>query len=203
MNKDLKKEYQEFITEDVPDLWDKIEAGLEPRKSDVKTSFLKSYHIWGMAAAACLCVAVTVPVLFGWVSNNSSSKSDSAIMENMLSDIQDAMDGDYAPSYDGYMAAEDVAPAEDAENAAGSDSIEEFCTITAIVTDIIEEEKEKVYLVQILETDRSDLSVGESIKLYDRSNLNEELLEGETYLCDIMIINSYGDEEEFYLYDIR
>ena len=32
MNKNLEQEYRELMAEDMPDLWDRIEAGLEPKQ---------------------------------------------------------------------------------------------------------------------------------------------------------------------------
>ncbi|MCH5264103.1 MAG: hypothetical protein J1F42_14435, partial [Lachnospiraceae bacterium] len=78
MNKDLEKEYKELMTEDVPDLWGRIEEGLEPKKATTRVSFWRKYRAWGMAAAACLCLAVVAPMIYGVISDDSLNKSDSS-----------------------------------------------------------------------------------------------------------------------------
>lgn len=79
MSKDLEKEYKALMNSDVPDLWARIEAGIdekngsdniqhfehrtqnEKRKRNTKKRF--QFKVWGTVAAACLCVAVAVPVM--------------------------------------------------------------------------------------------------------------------------------------------
>lgn len=78
MNKDLEKEYKELMTNDVPDLWERIEAGLEPKQPAAeKVIRWRNYRVWGAAAAACLCLAVTVPALILANQRENSSNSDS------------------------------------------------------------------------------------------------------------------------------
>ena len=80
MSKDLEKEYKELMSADAPDLWEKIEAGLEPKQSNVKMkSRIKSTHIWGMVAAACLCLVISVPILFGGRKGSSADGSTSDV----------------------------------------------------------------------------------------------------------------------------
>ena len=85
MNKDLEKEYKELVKDNVPDLWDRIEAGLEPKHSEslqqeavhleadqqesaqpvrVKINWWRRSRVWGVAAAACRCLMTTVPVIY-------------------------------------------------------------------------------------------------------------------------------------------
>ena len=79
MSKDLEKEYKALMNSDVPDLWARIEAGLDEKngsnniqhfdhrtqnekgKRNTKKTF--RFRVWGTVAAACLCVAVAVPVM--------------------------------------------------------------------------------------------------------------------------------------------
>lgn len=78
MSKDLEKEYKALMDSDVPDLWARIEAGIDERNlpsnvhsADHRTQNAKKrgakkrfhYGVWGTVAAACLCVAVAVPVM--------------------------------------------------------------------------------------------------------------------------------------------
>lgn len=67
MSRDFEKEYLELINEEIPDLWDRIEAGLGERTAPEieKTNKVKPVIVWkkyaGLAAAV-LCVAIVIPV---------------------------------------------------------------------------------------------------------------------------------------------
>lgn len=78
MSKDLENEYKALMDSDVPDLWARIEAGIDEKNlsgnvysADHRTQNVKKrsakkrfhYGVWGTVAAACLCVAVAVPVM--------------------------------------------------------------------------------------------------------------------------------------------
>lgn len=79
MSKDLEKEYKALMNSDVPDLWARIEAGIDEKNSsgniqhfDHRTQNEKGkrnakkpfrFKVWGTVAAACLCVAVAIPVM--------------------------------------------------------------------------------------------------------------------------------------------
>ena len=213
MNKDLEKEYKELMTEDVPDLWGRIEAGLEPKKPAAKVSFWRKYRTWGMAAAACLCLTVVAPMIYNGVSSDSTSKSDSggdsggaayapSIMDNMSEgSMYEYNGGDGFSPQENYEADwGDVNSAGEASNS-GYDDV--FYLVTAIVTEVLDEGEEwgKVYCVQLLETELTDWAEGDIIKLYDRGLLDEELMEGETYLLAIVPLETDDDTEEYYIYD--
>lgn len=75
MNRDFELEFKELKLNEVPDLWNRIEAGLSEKKivapvsenmavSNVYKFGKKPRWIrWGTIAAACLCVAVILPAL--------------------------------------------------------------------------------------------------------------------------------------------
>lgn len=81
MSKKLESEYKNLILQDVPDLWSRIEANLEPKqqnnandnsivsinsgKNSKKVAGFKRYKTWGTVAAACACVAIALPVFIG------------------------------------------------------------------------------------------------------------------------------------------
>ena len=92
MSKKLESEYKNLILQDVPDLWSRIEANLEPKyqsfsgnsstqdnlknknsekKSNKVVSFKKHYKTWGTVAAACACVAIALPVFFGSINDKN------------------------------------------------------------------------------------------------------------------------------------
>ena len=65
MSKDLERDYKELVTQDAPDLWERIEGQLELQKTGAKPGRRKRYGVLGMAAAACLCLAAAIPALTG------------------------------------------------------------------------------------------------------------------------------------------
>lgn len=67
MSKDLEKEYKALMDSEAPNLWARIEAGLEqkpvslPRDSIVKSK--RQIKMWAGLAAACACVVLSIPVI--------------------------------------------------------------------------------------------------------------------------------------------
>lgn len=106
--KDLKKEYEQMLLEDIPDIWDRIEANLptedmEPEQSAVtpitpdskiktftpetteKTTPVKKFNKtkilrWATVFAACLCVLIILPLMN---TDRSMNESASAPAENV------------------------------------------------------------------------------------------------------------------------
>lgn len=215
MNKDLEKEYKELMTEDVPDLWGRIEAGLEPKQPVTKqVSFWRKNRVWGAAVAACLCVAISVPVINSQLRSNNMSTSENGgtandmapqAPEDEMADgaewYENAAADNYSPAEDNYL--------EDTNNGAGyeagtivdQDAI--ACTVKAEVTEVSEVENGMTYTVQIIESDYEDFSEGDIIKLYDGSFTDEEPMEGETYLFDILVPLEDDDMTEYTIIDIR
>lgn len=101
MSKDLEREYSAFVNSEVPDLWARIEAGLEekdvaPEKAEADlhiTDFPAAdfqmenmrdrrvnFKVWAGVAAACVCVALIVPAVARtmMMGGDGSSYSNSA-----------------------------------------------------------------------------------------------------------------------------
>lgn len=98
MSKDLEKEYKALMNSEVPDLWARIEAGIDEKNVFTKQGKAPKrfrYGVWGTVAAACLCVAVAVPVMM----QASKGKTD-----NMTAVPEAA-----AEAFDGGHATEDAA----------------------------------------------------------------------------------------------
>lgn len=139
MSKDFKKDYQEELQLEIPDLWDRIEAELPPKETAPqlhKTTpqlqtmvgrptirkkrsrkFRRMRNI-AVTAAACLCVAITGVAFF---SNMGARKSEapSAMMEMAAADsasaemAEEAVE-ECAPIEESYMeaaASDEMAPA--------------------------------------------------------------------------------------------
>ncbi|MDE6362908.1 MAG: hypothetical protein K2L86_01360 [Lachnospiraceae bacterium] len=85
MSKDLEKEYRALMDSEAPDLWARIEAGLEekPVRLQQKRSIGKRRHmkIWASLAAACACVALSIPVMTRSLTSGGSG-SDTAAPDN-------------------------------------------------------------------------------------------------------------------------
>lgn len=95
MSKDLEREYKAFVNSEVPDLWSRIEAGLEektPSDSSAEMMDLRitdfhrkkiSLKVWAGFAAACVCVALIIPAMtrmarMGGSTSNSSGQNDAS-----------------------------------------------------------------------------------------------------------------------------
>lgn len=99
MSRDLEREYRGLVNSDVPDLWTRIEAGLEEKntapgeaKTDIRmTDFQASgsrvenvrgkrarFRIWAGIAAACACVALIVPAMAGYVRTREGGSDNTA-----------------------------------------------------------------------------------------------------------------------------
>ncbi len=68
MSKDLEKEYRVLVNCEVPDLWARIETGLDDKDSSgiackTKKKNIFSIKIWATVAAACVCVGLVIPVM--------------------------------------------------------------------------------------------------------------------------------------------
>ncbi len=79
MERDFKQEFIELKQNEIPDLWNRIEAGLSekkvtapvPEKAD--SPFKKiNWRRWGTLAAACLCVVIIIPAISMIIRNNDS-----------------------------------------------------------------------------------------------------------------------------------
>lgn len=91
MNKNLEIEYKAQMQNDVPDLWDRIEAGLEEKTPATKNEKVytynkrkKLYTLGGGVLAAGLCLAVGLPIFFG---AGNSSKSETAVADMTPADF--------------------------------------------------------------------------------------------------------------------
>lgn len=121
MSKNLEKEYSAFVNSEVPDLWSRIEAGLDEKTplgssssvSDIDTDnkakqtdlrmngrrFKKSsLRVWAGLAAACACVVLVVPAMMKTMWRESgSSFSGGAASDNAAApmDSYDMAEGAY------------------------------------------------------------------------------------------------------------
>lgn len=188
MSKQLEKEYRSLMKEDAPDLWDRIEAGLEPKQRPVhKTGFWKKYRTWGAVAAACVCLMLAVPVMQRQMAGGGNNAFDSAPPEeeSMSGAAENSVSSDAALwDADQNMTNEATGiPGEQQEESEGQAAAS--CTMTVKVLDV--SETESAYTVQIEETDCGGLSYGEQITLYDERIPDVRLEKGETYQLTVTV----------------
>lgn len=210
MSKSLENEYKELIAEDVPDLWERIEAGLEPKHPAAeKRSLWRKYRVWG-AVAACLCLAVTVPAIF--IGNGAGSSNASEKLTDASCDFW--ADGMAGTSSEDIITMEEVSENSIDNNAtvneapvtydeeAAVDESHISSTIRARVLEVSATERGTVYTVMIEEADSTGLFPEDEIKLYAGESL-EELAEGEAYLLDISAVSADNDIAEYLIKGVR
>ena len=89
--RDLNKEYKEMVLNETPDIWSRIEAGLDERQQAAAAPKRKTFKITrimgyaGAAAAAVLCICLVIPVLRGG-RNVATSAPDSASPRHIRSE---------------------------------------------------------------------------------------------------------------------
>ena len=161
MSKDLEKEYKELAASETPDLWARIEAGLDTKKSSRKHI---PYAAWAAAAAACLCVAVIVP----FQTRNALSGGS-------------GMDMAAAPEY----AAEGIdASGMDRD---GADARYCFAATVEILEADVRRNSGPVYTARVLDTDNAELRIDSEIQIYAPADDREALLEErQTYVLNLL-----------------
>lgn len=228
MNKNLEKEYKELVKDNVPDLWDRIEVGLEPKQAEaeqqesaqpvpVKINWWRRSRVWGVAAAACLCLMITVPVIYGkfksgdastdgmsmqyGATQNGSSYTDHAANFGGRNEYTEAVGAENAGA--NAVGAEAAVP-QDYNDAAVNDAYARpYCSILAVVMEVVEEEDRKAYFVQIdkiYEDDNGDLAEGDVLKMYDENVYENEMVEGKSYLIDFNIYTDDNGETEYMIH---
>lgn len=102
MSRDLEREYRALVNSEAPDLWARIEAGLEDKKTAPETAGTAAsdlhitdfsmtdaqreqprirkanFRVWAGIAAACACVVLIVPVMLRAGMSKGGSYSNSA-----------------------------------------------------------------------------------------------------------------------------
>lgn len=85
MERDFRQELKRSQQSEIPDLWNRIEAGLPEKKKNAAYSL--PWHKWAPVAAACLCLAVVFPVLVMQNGKRSGKMSDSAGVPEMANEM--------------------------------------------------------------------------------------------------------------------
>lgn len=100
MSKDLEREYKALVNSEVPDLWARIEAGLDekttPRVSGKKIHF----RVWAGLAAACVCVVLIVPAMTRMMRMGRSGSGSDMAAPNYAVQSADSYDMAEEAAYD-------------------------------------------------------------------------------------------------------
>jgi len=135
MERDFEQEFRELKQNEIPDLWNRIEAGLS-EKNDSQKGTIKKRSVWGkwgMLIAACACAVMVLPAVSLLIRNKSYSGSASDLAADYVTEeISDDMtmaEGTESGSAEDDMTAavteaiaEDAAAEEIAEDAAPGDT---------------------------------------------------------------------------------
>lgn len=136
MERDFEREFRELKQNEIPDLWNRIEAGLSEKNDFVKEDTKKpfAWRKWGTLIAACICVVIILPAFSLLIRDKSYSGSGSDTAANTAEAIAEdsaaAMDTAAAENaecgfaVDEAAAAEEVMPENGLADSAGMESTE-------------------------------------------------------------------------------
>lgn len=178
MSKDLEKEYRALVNSEAPDLWARIEVGLEEKtvRSHPEKSIKRKWHfkMWAGLAAACVCVALSIPVIMRYFSPDSSNSDIVSPGYNNTAGMDDtARVTEYAAAEfaDEIVLEESIHPAamneeyDTAEGAAEQKS--NNFTVTAEILDIdVHRDSGILYTISVTASERGDVQAGSEIKIF-------------------------------------
>lgn len=90
MSKDLNNEFNQYINELTPDLWNRIEPALEPKTKVTKFNKKTIYKYSGLIAA-CICLAVMIPV---FINQSRSNDKDAVEAPKMMTAQRESADSE-------------------------------------------------------------------------------------------------------------
>lgn len=134
MSKDLEKEYRALVNCEAPDLWARIEAGLDDKGSsgiacETRKKNVFPIKVWATVAAACVCVGVIIPVMKTHLGGMKGIQNDTAAPQEYAADNADG----YAPEEHLMADMNQAAPRDESGSGAGvsMDSAAEDAVVTA------------------------------------------------------------------------
>lgn len=155
MSKNLEMEYKKQIQNNVPDLWNRIEAGLEEKKPVNQRKRRKSvrrknfYFIGGGILAAGLCVAVALPVFTRTTKNDCAT--DAALSVDMNAEsVGECQDNEVAGNFAMNNAENDMMM-EEAQISKGETEKSDILKISVKILEATQTEEGTEYQAQVLE----------------------------------------------------
>ncbi len=211
MSRDLEREYRAFVDSEVPDLWARIESGLEEKKPAADTladTLMKdtrdrkmNYKVWAGLAAACVCAALVVPALVRNTGMKGGSNSAPAPVADTAPQAAEAYER--AADNAGKEAAlcEEVAEATADSGMGAAGGIQELYRFHAAV-EILEVDVSMdsgvLYIAKVLSSDQSGIEPDSEIQIFDPLAASEgtELMEtDQTYDLVLSGIRSEDPEQ--------
>lgn len=188
MNKNFEKEYRKKIQEEVPDLWYRIEEGLIEKNAEVELSKYSAkakkimIYKYSSLAAACICLAIILPVLIFSGKNykectsgtDMAEKSDETLME-------EAMEADAEGS--GILfefSADEPAVESTEEYAEGAGNIQ-TSHMKVMIQDYTKSETSSIYKIIVEEDYKNEFVSGTEIEMEADESLLASLENGKVY----------------------
>ena len=221
MSKDLEKEYRALMDSEAPNLWARIEAGLEEKEKPAGRKWHR-IKLWAGLAAACACAAVCIPVMKsclplsgGAAYTAEPARNDTVSMECVPQaaalTAEGAESAAEAVQENSVRAAaengEDTCMLEDSDavlsgatdNGAGAVRANNSFVVTAEILEIdLRLNSGIVYLAKVVSSEDEAVQAGSEIKIF-RSALAAEgmitLEQSRTYELTLMKEAAQGEEE--------
>ncbi len=176
MSKDLEKEYRALVNSEAPDLWARIEVGLEEKtvRSHREKFIKKKWHfkMWAGLAAACVCVALSLPVIMRYFSPDGSNSDIVSPGNNTVGMGDTAGITEYAAveSAGEIVLEESIRPAainEEYDIAEAAEQKSNNFTVTAEILDIdIHKDSGILYTISVTASENTDVQAGSEIKIF-------------------------------------
>lgn len=216
MSDNLEREYRALVNSEAPDLWARIEAGLEDKKTadfpktDSQTENVRgkkvNFKVWAGLAAACVCAALIVPAMARTIlmRGDGISYSDSAPQE--AADSYEKAESVGPEEAIGEAAADNAAATD--ENTAGgsamatnnadavkvdSDALEEEPYVFRVTVEILDTDVSMnggiLYVAKVITSENPDIETDSEIRIFSPTAVLEE---AERY--DLMLRDEYSDD---------
>ncbi len=221
MSKDLEKEYRALMDSEAPNLWARIEAGLEEKEKPAGRKWHR-IKLWAGLAAACACAAVCIPVMKsclplsgGAAYTAEPARNDTVSMECVPQaaalTAEGAESAAEAVQENSVRAAaengEDTCMLEDSDavlsgatdNGAGAVRANNSFVVTAEILDIdLRLNSGIVYLAKVVSSEDEAVQAGSEIKIFRSALAAEDMItleQSQTYELTLMKEAVQGEEE--------
>ena len=176
MSKDLEKEYRALVNSEAPDLWARIEVGLEEKtvRSHREKFIKKKWHfkMWAGLAAVCVCVALGLPASMRYFSPDGRNSDIVSPGHNTAGMGDTAGITEYAAveSAGEIVLEESIRPAainEEYDIAEAAEQKSNNFTVTAEILDIdIHKDSGILYTISVTASENTDVQAGSEIKIF-------------------------------------
>ncbi len=221
MSKDLEKEYRALMDSEAPNLWARIEAGLEEKEKPAGRKWHR-IKLWAGLAAACACAAVCIPVMKsclplsgGAAYTAEPARNDTVSMECVPQaaalTAEGAESAAEAVQENSVRAAaengEDTCMLEDSDavlsgatdNGAGAVRANNSFVVTAEILEIdLRLNSGIVYLAKVVSSEDEAVQAGSEIKIFRSALAAEDMItleQSQTYELTLMKEAVQGEEE--------